>query len=371
MNSFNSSRRTFIKRCVISGIAVYSAPLLWKMGNTQAATLSADLSGQWKGANKPKFRLDGIAKVTGQKIYGRDYRAIDMPGWPDKQGYAYILRTNDAGHIYNGFDLSTLPEQAQPSQVITAKELARDKVNLPPFFGTDMLLPQGQTAHYLGHAVAILLFNDFSAFKQAKNALQFNKKVISYGEKTAFVSEDKDPYTSWRIIRQEGENGPSGEDKYSTLHDGIFFPNYKAHRPEWPGVVNQQGSVSERGMYYANKINDDFMQKNEQWQVLEKEYRTQIIDPMMMEPEAFNGWFDAKEGTFHTVITSQSPQDYQEQAVHMLAHGPLAGKVKNLVVHSPFIGGGFGAKDHSIFPYYGLVAAMYAGKPMLLVNDRL
>ena len=370
MNSFSSSRRAFIKRCVISGIAVYSAPLLWQMGSSQAAALSEDLMSQFKGSDKLKFRMDGIAKVTGEKIYGRDYRAKDMPGWPDQQGYAYIIRLDDAGHVYRGLDLSVLQMQAKPSQVITAKELERDGVNLPPFFGSDMLLPVGKTAHYLGHAVAILLFDDFAAFKQAKNLLQFNKQVIRYGEKTAFVSETKDPYTSWRIIREEGENGPSGQDKYSPLQDGIFFPNYKAHRPQWPQVMDQQGSVSERGMYYAGRINDDIARGNDDWQILDREYRTQIVDPMMMEPEAFNGWFDEKEGTFHTVITSQSPQDYQEQAVHMLKHGPLAGKVKNLVVHSPFIGGGFGAKDHSIFPYYGLVAAMYAGKPMRLANDR-
>ena len=27
-------------------------------------------------------RIDGLAKVTGQKIYARDFRAADLPGWP-------------------------------------------------------------------------------------------------------------------------------------------------------------------------------------------------------------------------------------------------------------------------------------------------
>ncbi|MBB1381457.1 molybdopterin-dependent oxidoreductase, partial [Shewanella sp. SR41-2] len=235
----------------------------------------------------------------------------------------------------------------------------------------NMLLPEGQTADYLGHAVAILLFDSFPAFKQAKSLLQFDNTLLRFGEKTAFVSDTKDPYASWRLIRVEGENG-AREDTYSPLHDGLFFPSVKHHKPVWSGDANAQGSVSERGLYYAGEIEKQIAsaKADQQWQVLEREYRTQIIDPMMMEPEAFNGWFDASSQTFHTVITSQSPQDFQEMAVHMLSSGPLADKVKNLVVHSPYIGGGFGAKDHSIFPYYGVLATIYANGPVRLANDR-
>jgi CO/xanthine dehydrogenase Mo-binding subunit len=368
MSSINASRRLFIKQCVISGIAVYTAPLLWEMGRAQAANVAPDLMAKWKGGKKPKFRSDGIAKVTGQKVYGRDYRAVDMPGWPDKQGYAYVLRSHDASHIFKGFNLDSLPKGAKPSKVVTADVLAKDGVSLPRFFGEQMLLEKGKTAHYLGHAVAILLFDDFASFRLAKQHLQFNKDVLQYGKKTEFVSTDKDPYSAWRIIREEGTDGPFGEDAYSILQDGLFFPNYKAHHLDWPTQVGKNGSISARGMYYAQQIDKGI--KESEWHVLDKEYSTQIVDPVMMEPEAFNGWFDAKEQTFYTVVTCQSPQDFQAQAVEMLNHGPLAGKVKHLVVHSPFIGGGFGAKDHSIFPYYGLVAAMYAGKPVRLANDR-
>ena len=296
---------------------------------------------------------------------------MDMAGWPKQQGYAFILRAADASHVYQGFSLDHLPASAKPYKVITTADLARDKVKLPEFYGDNMLLPEGQTADYLGHAVAILLFDSFPAFKQAKSLLQFDNTLLRFGEKTPFVSDTKDPYASWRLIRVEGENG-AREDTYSPLHNGLFFPSVKHHKPVWSGDANAQGSVSERGLYYAGEIEKQIAsaKADQQWQVLEREYRTQIIDPMMMEPEAFNGWFDASSQTFHTVITSQSPQDFQEMAVHMLSSGPLADKVKNLVVHSPYIGGGFGAKDHSIFPYYGVLATIYANGPVRLANDR-
>lgn len=107
------------------------------------------------------------------------------------------------------------------------------------------------------------------------------------------------------MIRVEGEND-ARENIYSPLHDGLFFPSVKDRKPEWLSNPNAQGSVSERGIFYAGEIDKQITdaKANQQWQVLEREYRTQIIEPMMMEPEAFNGWFKAASQTFHTVVTS-------------------------------------------------------------------
>ena len=370
MNSINPSRRLFIKQCVIGGIAVYSAPLLWKLSEAQASEVAPELQNQWKGNGTPKFRNDGIAKVTGQKVYGRDYRAMDIPGWPQEQGYAYVIRTNIADRTFEGFDISGLEAAAKPFKVITAETLKKDNITLPGFFGDEMLLTKGKTPHYLGHAVAILLFKTYAEFRLAKQFLQFNDSIIQYGQTTAFHSESQNPYVAWRFVREEGSDGPQGEDAYSSLQDGGFILfNFKNQRPVWP-AQNPSGDLTARGMYYAHQIDKQITAGSDDVHVLEGEYTTQVIDPMMMEPEAFNGWYDAKERTFHTVATCQSPQDFQELAAGMLSKGPLKGKVKHLVVHSPYIGGGFGAKDHSIFPYYGLVAAMYAGMPMRLANDR-
>ncbi|MGL6010103.1 MAG: hypothetical protein ACRC0J_01120, partial [Shewanella oncorhynchi] len=62
MEPSNTSRRTFIKQCVIGGVAVYSAPLLWEMSRANAAIVSPELAAQWQtqvnGQSKPKFRND-------------------------------------------------------------------------------------------------------------------------------------------------------------------------------------------------------------------------------------------------------------------------------------------------------------------------
>lgn len=368
MSRFDLSRRSFIKQCVVGGVAVYSAPMLFNAGKANAAMVSDELMEQWKGAGKPKFRLDGIAKVTGQKIYGRDYRAMDMDGWPDTQHYGFILRANKADHRFEGIDLSAIPENAKPSQIITAATLKNAGIKLPGFFGDKMLLAKGQTPDYLGHAVALLIFNNFASFKAAKTRLQFSDSAVIYGEKTPLTSESKDPLASWRIVRSEGENGANGVDNYSTLSDGLFFPDYVDHQPVWPTEGDKSGSTGQRAIYYADQMAKQM--DEEDWFIFEQDYQTQSIEPMMMEPEAFNGWFDRASGTLHTVLTIQSPHDFYLQAGEMIEHSQYKDQITKLVVHSPFIGGGFGAKDHSIFPYYGLMASLLTDKPVHIANDR-
>ncbi|WP_241301384.1 xanthine dehydrogenase family protein molybdopterin-binding subunit [Microbulbifer elongatus] len=369
MQGFRSDRRKFIKVCTIAGISVFAAPSLWRRIGGARAEVPDPMN--WRGSgNNPAFRMDGVAKVTGQKIFGRDFRAEDMPGWDRQQHYALILRCNRVERRFTGVDWSQVPEDCRPYARITADSLDEKRVKLPPFYGDAMLLPEGASPHYYGHAVAILLFDTFEKYNGAKQQLQFNKNVIRYGDATPPYT--RDPYASWRIIRVEGPEGPSGEDLYSPLQDGLFFPNYRNRKVVWPTDADKSGDVSERGIFYAQKIRAQSQKESRagNWHLVEGEYKTQIIDPMMMEPEAANVWFDRGEQTLHLVLTSQSPQDFQELAAHMIAESQYATDIKNIVVHSSVVGGGFGAKDHSIFPYYGLVAGLFAKAPVRLANNR-
>lgn len=365
--SYHLSRREFIKQCVVAGIAVYSAPLLanLSLSGMDDEVFDPELLSQWKQGGKVKFRSDGMAKVTGQKIYARDYRAQDLAGWPTRQQHALLLKTDKADRRYLGLDLAMLPANAQPTRIVTAADLARDGIELPPFFGTNMLLSEGATPDYLGHPVALLFFPDFPTFNRAKQILQFNDKVIRYGEVTPLVAAGRDPWACWRIIRIEGKLGM--EDQYSTLKNGLFFPAIEDHKPVWPSA-RADGNPGEQGMYQAGLVQQEL--EADDALVLDRTYQTQFMEPMAMEAECFNGWFDANERTLHLVVCTQSPHDFYYQAGEMLAKSHLAGKVDKLIVHSPFIGGGFGAKDHNIFPFYGLLATVYGDGPIRLANDR-
>lgn len=119
------SRRAFLKATVVAGVSVVIAPL----GSRAFAALFEEkilTPVQWDPkTGTPKFRIDGIAKVTGDKVFAHDIRSRDMPHWPQQQSHAFILRTTLADRTYEGFDLSLLGEALKPDRVVTADDLAR------------------------------------------------------------------------------------------------------------------------------------------------------------------------------------------------------------------------------------------------------
>ena len=172
------SRRAFLKATVVAGVSVVIAPL---GGRAFAALFEEKILTpvQWDPkTGTPKFRIDGIAKVTGDKVFARDIRSRDMPHWPQQQSHAFILRTTLADRTYEGFDLSLLGDELKPDRVVTAEDLARDGVAFPAFYGDDMLLPTGKTPAYHGHAVAILIYHDFAHFRFAKDKLKQQKEYV-------------------------------------------------------------------------------------------------------------------------------------------------------------------------------------------------
>jgi hypothetical protein len=64
------------------------------------------------------------------------------------------------------------------------------------------LLPAGKVPMFIGHPVAILIWNDFERFRQAKAKLKFNDKAIRYGAQVPYY--EGDPYGSFRYVRVGG-----------------------------------------------------------------------------------------------------------------------------------------------------------------------
>ena len=67
-------------------------------------------------------RIDGHAKVTGQKVFARDFNSIDM-GWGRDQWYALYLPALTTDHKFLNVDLSYLPDEAKPKRVILGNQL--------------------------------------------------------------------------------------------------------------------------------------------------------------------------------------------------------------------------------------------------------
>ncbi len=365
MSNFNPSRRRFITGTLIAGVSVYLAPLY---SRAYAALFEQRIlqSPAWDAKHKRiRFRIDGRAKAMGQKVFARDIRAADMPHWPQRQAHAFMLRATRADALFTGLDLSLLGDDLQPDRLVTAADLKRDGLAFPEFYGPDMLLPEGQTPAYLGHAVAILIYHDFARFRLAKDKLKFHDEVVRFGQQTGPL--ERDPWGTFRYVRVGGDT-PWEDDRFSSLKDTPIFPTgMRKHLPVWP-EGREGGKLDEEGMFYAAGIAGELKQPPEEWLVMSRRYTTQSIDTAALEPDNANGWYDAASQTLHLVIPTQSPQEVAAAMPGMIA--PFQAGVKRLIMH-PCYTVGYGSKDHTNFPYYGAVAALYGdGLPVRLANDR-
>src|SRR5919204_6389477 len=109
------SRREFVKSVTVSGIALRVSPLAIAEEPSFAARATLPGRGKWNPAATGVGRIDGVAKVTGAKLYASDFRAADLPGWPSATSHAMLIRAADATHIYAGIDLSHLTGTLKPS----------------------------------------------------------------------------------------------------------------------------------------------------------------------------------------------------------------------------------------------------------------
>src|SRR6476646_468056 len=114
------SRREFVKWVTASGIAL-SVSRLAPAEEPGFAALQTLPGGQrWNPAAAGTGRIDGVAKVTGAKLYASDFRAADLPGWPQNTAHAMFILAPDATHVYTGMDLSRLSGALKPAVVVTA-----------------------------------------------------------------------------------------------------------------------------------------------------------------------------------------------------------------------------------------------------------
>ncbi|QXH33475.1 xanthine dehydrogenase family protein molybdopterin-binding subunit [Pseudomonas muyukensis] len=366
MSNRDISRRSFLQGGLIAGVGVTMAPL---GSQAFAALMESQVTAspqKWMNHDgKVRVRNDALSKVCGEKVFARDIRSKDMPGWPQQQGHALLLKATKADRLYAGYDLSMLGADLQPDRIVTADDLKKDGIAWPEAHSPDPLLPPGQVPMFIGHPVAILIWHDFERFRKAKLKLQFNEAAIRYGAQAPLYQ--RDPYGSFRFVRVAGKT-PFDEDTFSSLKDSPLFPTILARKPVWNVAPKQHGSLTEQGMYHAQRIDEQLKQPAQDWLLFDERYKTQSIEPAALEPDNGNGWFDAATGTLHFVVASQCPFEVAQECVHMIK--PSRFGLKHLNMH-PGYTVGYGSKDNNIFPFYAAVAALYgAGVPIRLANDR-
>jgi CO/xanthine dehydrogenase Mo-binding subunit len=313
----------------------------------------------WSGApGKARYRIEGMAKVTGQKIYARDFRAKDMHGWPAQERVAMILRATDASRLFMGINLRMLPADLQPMKVIQNSDLAPLNLDLPfsmsppaPDTTKVLLLPSGAQPQFYGQAVAILIFKDLNQYRAAKRLLQFNPQVVEYGAKPPAAR-----FTAYNPVNFLTRYDAPGIAPFSQVQVGA------ASDPFTPDSLVNIKAKKMRGLIDASFANAAY--KN-----FQGTFTTQVLDPMFMEPEAGLAWLDQKTATMNLVLGTQATNGDINDVATMLSKS-TSPQVKHVSLYSCYPGGGFGGRDVSTFPPLLAVAAMFSDVPVRIAQDR-
>lgn len=363
------SRREFLVGGMLGGIAV-TLSRLDAMAAAQPApflaheTLPApDLAGPAVG------RVDGVAKVTGAKLYASDFRAADMPGWPHQTCHALLVRAPDASHVYEGLDLAALDAGMAPDVVVTAAELATLGVTVPPFYTGDLICPVGETPLYLGQPVALLLFTRFAAYDRARRAFR-DRPLVKFGAQTG--PRTLPNYAAFRFTRVAGAT-PDAPDVYSPIQEGWISPGFteSTGRPIWAPLPVKEGGDYARGAEFGEEIRAEIAKKDEAVLSLERAFDTQSVDPMFLEPEAGLAWYDPDGKVLDIVLGVQSPFEAAEAIGVLLKDAAPDRRPDRIDAKFAYVGGGFGGRDHTPFPLYMALAALFMpGKPVRLAHDR-
>lgn len=353
----NATRRQFLA-ATSSGIALSISvlPHLNFGSNAHAADMAPPADWQ-AGPGKARFRIDGLRKVTGQKIYARDFRAWDMDGWPQEEDVVLVIRTPFANRELIGLDLDPLPDDLKPKRVVTGADLVRDKIAIAEvdFPAGNYLVEPGKVPNYLGQAVALLYYNDYHTMDRARRAIRslHNKGIVAGPEEPNREDTFYEPETSvihavsrGRQIFSQVDGGPVRPQKLETDRDkeAMARVDYIRERLDNPTSVG--------------------------WSVLRRVYTTQTVDPMFMEPESGLGWLDRDSGTLHMMIGTQSPSYDVNSAGEIFSDPdcPLGVKAVNLFAAYP--GGGFGGRDTSTLCLFLALAAAYGDRPIRIAYDR-
>jgi CO/xanthine dehydrogenase Mo-binding subunit len=363
------SRRAFITSATASGIALSVSRLALADEPGFAARETLPGRQAWNPAATGAGRIDGVAKVTGAKLYASDFRAADLPGWPANTSHAMLVRAADATHVYEGLDLSRLSGALKPAVVVTAADLARTAMRVPEFYAGDLLCPVGKTPLYLGQPVALVIFEDFDAFDQARLALR-DATVLKFGQETGPVKMPN--YGAFRFTRVSGPT-PDAPDVYAPVKNGwVSLGRVEdAGRPIWAPPPIPTRHPYDEAAAYGEQIRAELAANSPALLVLDREFETQSVDPMALEPESGLAWYDARRKNLELVVGVQSPYEAAESVAYLLGNAQAAFRPAHINANFAYCGGAFGGRDHTPFPLYVALAAMFfPNRPVRLANNR-
>lgn len=357
LHALNMHRRSFIKTCgsgAAISLTVTSLPALLMANKAQSSelTLDSDVLNWAPTPGKADFRIDGLNKVLGKKVFARDFRSNDLTqyGWPNnekvEERVVYALRTNTITSVISSYNLDMLPTHLKPLQVVDAVKIAKSHIDLSGDVSDGLFVRLGKPALYYGQPVAMLIFKNAAVFRKAKKILQFNNDVIQYGS---------------AVARQE-----------SQLYDPAF-DYVKNENVDFSFVAKSDQEYDDNYEDIQNDLLNEISDKvaDGDWKAYSRAFETQVMDPMFMEPESGLAWYNEKNKSVNLLLGTQSPTGDIQEVAKLFSEKTCAFKVNAVDLISCYPGGGFGGRDKSYFTLYLAVTAPFAdGHPIRWHHDR-
>lgn len=295
---------------------------------------------------KARWRVEGVPKVMGAKIYARDFKASDFPDWPQEENWLYAVRCNRIDRTVEGFDLGVLPRAVRPIAIVSNQTLNAQRIALAaspnPVASKDiyLLAQEGSAANCYGQPIALLIFADFDTYRRAKKLLDFNDSVVRYGPTV-----------------QRAAPVPFSSPKFYVRNDDTLFSNLHM---DADSNGNPTAAFLSQKTNTATRIRDLATQKvkSRGWFRFDGTFQTPAIDPMFMEPEAGLAYYERATQRMQLVLGTQSPRDDGTTAGGLFKNSNI--DVGHVHVIGCYPGGGFGGRDKSYFPMYLALAAPFA-----------
>jgi CO/xanthine dehydrogenase Mo-binding subunit len=368
MTTVELSRRNFIKTAAATSVAVKVGFIGARAKAANAHDMGLETSPGWIAPDgNPRYAVDAFARVTGEKVFGRDFRGADLPGWPNEQSHAFFILGTKADRAFDGVDLSVLGADLQPDRLVVAEDLVRDGVHMPDpkWYGEVLLVAKGATAPMLGHPVALLIYRDFVRYDAARRLVRSSDRIVRYGAVTG--PKTLPHYGLWRYVRVL-EDMPDPEGREAPKLEALVLGKFEGDTHVWP-KPDPNGPPPAKAMAAAGDIARDVAAAGDDSLVLQRDFFSQSTDGTPMDTDSGLAWFDAAKRVLHLVAATQSPYEGAELAAEMVAKTKFDVRGVDFKVTPTVVG--YGSKETAPFPYFTVVAGLYAeGRPVRLVLDR-
>lgn len=350
---FVESRRAFLKGASAAGITLIVRKFI-----SPARAVAANRDAWTAAPGKARYRIDGLAKVSGEKIYARDFRAADMVGWPPTERVAATIRARHVDRVFLGLDLDRFAEAGvAPLRIVLARDLAADKIGtgefqLPPAgLPTSLMVAEGEVPVYYGQPLALVICQDHHAHRRLRKLLRAHSSIARYGSEVA-SQRSMPPYNPATYVTLYRD---SGAERFSQVKNGRANPYSADPTP-----------TARQARYWRERIEETLADRR--LRLFETRCSTQSLDPVFLEPEAGLAWLDRSSpaATLHLVLGTQSGTEDLLVAQELLD----AANVGTVVLNACYPGGAFGGRAWSPFTALLSLAAFYSDRPVRMALDR-